>query len=318
MTGKGLHLASGSNEVAFAEFQVGEEPFGINIAKVRRILSFSTITVNATPGRHPSALGVFVVEGRTLPLIDLSLLLYGVAEQRDERAVVLVTDFNSCVTGFLVATVTRIFRQTWDHFEPLSRPLASAPVVGTLAVEDRDVMVLDFERILAEVLPAAVDAQVVLARRDGPPPRLEASDRAPARILVCEDSPVIRRQLMQKLDAVGYHELIACETGERALERLVAVAEEVRHTGDPVATRLTAVVSDIEMPGMDGLALCKRIKDDPLLGPLPVVLYSSLINDDMRRRCAEVRADGHAVKPHVDRLIAELDRVVAAVFATSA
>ena len=197
-------------------------------------------------------------------------------------------------------------------------------MVGTVRIEDREVPILDFESILDEIIPKEIEGD-----HEAPPVEESATtttsegkpaaevihtdikdpySRGDVRLLLAEDSHIIREQMVGKLKKAGFTHIDAFETGKDTLDHIQSCVSE--GTQD-LADRCTALVSDIEMPGMDGLTLCRNIKKNLGLGQMPVILYSSLINEEMIRKCESVGADGHAVKPKLKELVKQLDRLAA-------
>ncbi len=226
-----------------------------------------------------------------------------------ETRIVLVLEFNEQTTGFLVGGVNRIHRISWDAISPLSPFLAQveSKFTGSLNIEGREILVVDMERILADILPATGASYLLRERADQAPTE---ADRAGVPVVLAEDSVTIRAVLSRELQRGGYEKLEAFDNGESCYEALRERVEQAHAEGrDPAAT-VGVLVSDIEMPRMDGMTLCRRVKQDLGLSQVPVILFSSLINDQVARKCESVGADAYISKPRFNELLEMVDQHV--------
>ncbi|KMY67961.1 hypothetical protein AAU61_08960 [Desulfocarbo indianensis] len=299
-------LETGTNEVEVAEFRLCGQSFGVNVAKIREFIPFEGIKVSRLPGRHPSVAGVFLLRGKSIPLVNLDQHL-GLARQEEgqENRVVVVTDFNNMTTAFVADFINRIYRVSWSEFKPLTAMLAaSSPcVVGSVSIDDREVLILDLEHIVGEIFPESIINYDEKAFADKPKP----GNRAQVKIFFAEDSAIIRKQVSKILRSVGYEQLSIFDNGQTALEAIMQAKAQAESDDQDLSQYLNLVLTDIEMPQMDGLALCRRIKKELGLN-IPVVIFSSLINEQMARKCETVGADAYTAKPETERLIELLDK----------
>jgi len=299
-------LETGTNEVEVAEFRLCGQSFGVNVAKIREFIPFEGIKVSKLPGRHPSVAGVFLLRGKSIPLVNLDQHL-GIARQQEghENRVVVVTDFNNMTTAFVADFINRIYRVSWSEFKPLTAMLAaSSPcVVGSVSIDDREVLILDLEHIVGEIFPESIINYDEKAFADKPKP----GKRSQVKIFFAEDSAIIRKQVGKILRSVGYEQLSVFDNGQTALEAIIQAQAQAESDGQDLSQYLNLVLTDIEMPQMDGLALCRRIKKELGL-KVPVVVFSSLINEQMARKCETVGADAYTAKPETERLIELLDQ----------
>ncbi len=294
------------NMAEVAEFLLGGQSFGINGSKIKQLVPFDGITVTKPPYNHPSISGVFVFRGQTVPLIELSSYLNITDIGQTERRVVVVTEFNEMTTAFVADLVNRIHRKAWAEFKPMDTYLASkAPqILGSITIEDREILVLDFEQIVGEIFPATVSNYDASAFADKP--KLES--REDAVVFFAEDSFIIRTQLSKVLGSIGYTKLQAFENGGTCLEAVRKLKKEADDAGQSIIDRLQLVVTDIEMPQMDGMVLCRTIKGE--IDPkLPVLMFSSLINEQVAKKCREAGADAWVSKPQTDKLMALIDQL---------
>jgi len=306
MSQTNILLESGTNELEIVEFFIDEETddggsyrsyFGVNVAKVLEIIRKPKVTeMPSTP--HPAVKGTFNLRSRIIPLIDLSVWL-------DKQMVVteapkvIVSEFNNVTNAFLVSGVTRIHRLSWEQVEPPSGYVASFSgnsFTGVVKFEDRIVLLLDMEKIIWDLNPS-------LAMREEPDEetKVQATDDIFYRALVVDDSASIRKLIVNTLLRDGY-EVEQDINGQKAWERLLEVKQKSIDQGRDVLEIVNLVVTDIEMPAMDGHNLCKRIKDDPVLRDIPVILFSSLINDKLYHKGESVGADDQITKPEISAL----------------
>lgn len=274
-------LEAGTNELEIIEFYIDEGPergrstFGINVAKVLEVIeSPGLVPLPGAP--HPCFMGTIPLRGLVLPVLDLAVWL-DLPRLRQQNEVILVTRFNERTTGFLATGVTHIHRVHWRDVEPPHPALANLPgncITGLVRLEEHFVQLLDLEKIIFELDDS-------LSSEDAPPP----SEKR-LRALVVEDSGVMRHMIRERLEAANF-EVALAGNGQQALTIL----------GQPDARTPDIVVSDIEMPLMDGYTLTRRIKEDPRLQATPVILFSSLITDELRHKGASVGADGQISKP---------------------
>jgi chemotaxis signal transduction protein/FixJ family two-component response regulator len=291
-------LESGTNELEILELYIDELDdrgartsnfFGINVAKVMQVIESPGFTHE--PGAsNDYYLGVISLRNHTVSILDLSVWL-GLERAPADNEVVVVTEFSKTVTGFLVSGVTEIHRVGWGEVAPISSYLAdmaSANIIGTIRREDRFIQLLDLEQIVSELDPTAMNEAG----------RIERKTERQYRALVVDDSPTIRIMLRKNLSAAGFA-LIEAHNGEQALTLLreLAAAAGKKDAGESAPGLVDIVISDIEMPLMDGFTLTKNIKSDPALRGLPVILYSSIITKELRHKGESVGADDQIAKP---------------------
>ena len=306
MSQTNILLESGTNELEIVEFYIDEETdeggvyrsyFGVNVAKVLEIIRKPKVTkLPSTP--HPSVKGTFNLRSRIIPLIDLSVWL-GKDMVETENSKVIVSEFNNITNAFLVSGVTRIHRLSWEQVEPPSGYVASFSgnsFTGVVKFEDRIVLLLDMEKIIWDLNPA-------MAMREEPDAEAKVVSTAEYgyRALVVDDSNSIRKMIVTTLLRDGYG-VMQDVNGQQAWDRLVEIKKTCAETGRDILEVVNLVVSDIEMPAMDGHNLCKRIKDDPVLRDIPVILFSSLINEKLFHKGESVGADDQITKPEMASL----------------
>lgn len=298
-------LEAGTNEVEIVVFVIEEaaDPsnfdqenqaapyawrFGVNVAKVLEIIRLPSYTELPAPP-HPSVLGAFNLRNRVIPLVDLGCWL-GIPGVKGVTPKVLVTEFNKVITAFKVSGVDRIHRLSWERIEPPNEQLSSFSedsLTGVIRMDKEVILILDLEKIVAELNPRT-------AMRIDNLSTLSAEKRYKA--LIVDDSVTVRRLIQQQLEQANYQVEVA-NNGRIGWDWLHDKKELCVKEGRPITDFVHVVISDIEMPGMDGHNLTKRIKDEPVLRKLPVILFSSLISESLRHKGVAVGADLQVAKP---------------------
>ena len=291
-------LETGTNEFEIVEFGVGDVTYGINVAKVREVIN--RVPVTKLPNTHRYVDGVFTLRGKVIPLVNLRACLNLPADKDGQR--IIVSELNNFYAGFLVDEVSRIHRISWTKMEPPPPVAQSDYVVGIIKFDNRMVVLLDFERILAEVNPEM--NMVYAGVKAGAPVLLEK--RQKKTVLIAEDSPLLRELLLGTLHEAGYQNVIVAKNGLEAWNILEKKAKESSSIYDDIQL----VITDIEMPQMDGHHLTKRIKDHERLQHLPVIIFSSLINDEMRLKGESIGANAQVSKPEINLLINLIDKLI--------
>ena len=295
---KEILLESGTNELELLVFDVADYTFGINVAKVREVMPTAEIT--SLPRSHSSVRGVFNLRNEVIPCVSLrDHLGVGTAHENPESNMIL-TDLNQQQTAFLVDGVERIRRLSWENVlsVPALEALAEVPITALARCEDRLVVILDFEKILDDVTDQyfrtdAVENPLGLLRQE-------------LRILFVEDSPTVREAIGNTLRASGYTQTLFFCNGDEAWRWIARRFEE---TGRPEDVG-DLVISDIEMPQVDGLHLTKRIKGHPELKELPVLLYSSIVTADNEKKGWAVGADAQVSKPELKEVVRLADELI--------
>lgn len=298
-------LEAGTNELEIVEFYLEEEGapgtppyrgyYGVNVAKVLEIIRMPKVT-ELPEVQHPCVLGAFNLRSHIIPLVDLSLWLGKTRSTREEEPKTIVTEFNGVTTAFMVSGVNRIHRISWEEVESPSKFVATVSnntVIGVVKLEERIIFLLDLEKIVANLNPK------LGLRLDDLGEDWDTSVRH--RALVADDSALIREMLRDLLEKAQF-DVEVVHNGREAWERLLEIRQRAETEGRKLTDFVQAVVSDIEMPVMDGHNLTKRIKEDSVLKQLPVILFSSLITDKLRHKGLAVGADDQVSKPEVTAL----------------
>ena len=300
-------LDTGTNEVEILEFMLGEQSFGINVAKVMQIIAYDESKLTAVPEENRALLGVLLWQRKTIPLIHLSLALNRQDHSLPDRPIVLVTRFNEVTNGFLVSNVNKIHRVNWDQITPISQIISdhSSNITSSVNIEGQDILLVDFEYLVASLFPGVRMDHNLEDAHIG-----KESNRQDMKIVFAEDSAFIRGNVSTLLCKVGYNQVTAFENGLEAFDHINKLRKEAEAANRPIKEYIDLVITDIEMPKMDGLTLCRKIKHELNLPELPVALFSSLIDEQMVIKCQEVDADAYTCKPKISELVNLLDTLL--------
>ncbi len=293
-------LDAGTNELEVLVFKLGGGSFGLNVAKVREVIR--PVQMVAAPHQHPSVLGMFTIRGSVLPVVDLSAHLGMVEPSLDAKRPegrIIITEFNGTKTGFLVDGVEQIHRVSWTKIQPApevhvgSGPAQAAGcTTGVLELKGRLVLMVDFESVADSIL---AEKRLHVDRVDNP----TNVDRGSKRVVIAEDSPFMRQLIRDIFINSGYAKIEVYSDGQAAWEAISKPGPSI-----------DAIVSDIEMPRMDGLYLTRRIKETAHLKAVRVVLFSSLVSQDNLKKGQQVGADAQVSKPELSEMVRLVDRIV--------
>ena len=293
-------LESGTNELEIMEFTVGGELFGINIAKIREIIKAQE--TKRMPNSHNFVEGIFKQRGEVITVIDLAKCLNIERSENKSHDIFILTHFNKLNFAFRVESVVGIDRVSWEDIKKPDKVIYSGEdSVATAIAEykDRLITILDFEKIIADISP---ETSITLDRLDELGDRVESQKK----ILVAEDSMMLSNLIIGFLHKSGYKNTVKFNNGKEAWDYLT----EAKNSGLPISNYVSCIVSDIEMPLMDGHRLTKLIKTDDELKHIPVILFSSLISDELRIKGQEVGADEQITKPEIVELVSIIDRLI--------
>ncbi|USN97860.1 MAG: chemotaxis protein CheV [Phycisphaeraceae bacterium] len=293
-------LDAGTNELEVLVFRMGEGYFGVNVAKVREVIRGEK--PSEPPNSHPSILGVINKRGTLIPLVDLAKHL-GIKSRglaiADAR--IIVTEFNGMTVGFVVDEVARIHRVSWSlvrsapEFGDGASELQYSTCTGIIDLDDHLILMIDFESI-ADAIRMEDRLHV------GSVENTLGVDRGSVRVVMAEDSSFMREMLGNVFRSSGYSGLTIYSDGASAWKAIVAMAD--------AGEKPDIVVSDIEMPGVDGLHLTKLIKADARLAGVPVILFSSLITSENRKKGEQVGADVQIPKPELADMVRLVDKYI--------
>lgn len=292
-------LETGTNEIEIMEFTIDENLFGINVAKVREIML--SAPVKSMPHVHPAVEGIFKPRDQVLTVINLPRYLFNGEVEKQPKDLFIVTNFNKMYVAFRVHSVVGISRISWQDIQKPDKAISGGNdgvATGIAQCGDDLVTILDFEKIVAEIAP---ETSIQLSEIDQLGPR-NRSDRP---VYIAEDSLLLSQMIQEALGKAGYTNLHTYQNGQELWDALTRMKAQGTAPGE-----VALVITDIEMPQMDGHRLTKLIKDDQLLRKVPVVLFSSLISEEMRIKGKQVGADEQLSKPEIGHLVSVMDQLL--------
>ena len=290
-------LENGTNELEVLEFRLDGNAYGINVAKIKEIITYEEVT--PVPNAHPSIEGIFMPRDTMITAIDLkNCLQRGTTEA---GGLFIITNFNKLDIAFHVDSVVGIHRVSWrDIIKPGSTVSTTEEGVSTgiIKFEDRLIIILDFEKIVTDINP---ETGLKLTEIE----ELGERQRIDVPILIAEDSPLLNKLIVDSLHKAGYANLIHTENGQQAYE----VIQECKKEGT-LKDHVQCIITDIEMPIMDGHRLTKLVKSDDETKDIPIIIFSSLVNDEMRRKGESLGANAQLSKPEIGNLVRTVDDLV--------
>lgn len=297
MYDKNILLESGTGELEVVVFKIGESDYCINVLKVREIIDLGEVSSAIT--NKEEILGITNVRGSILAVIDLKYILLGQHADLKEKKRALICEFNNQQIIFTVDGVSEIKRIKWSDISSPADLLKSSYIIGSTIYEKNIYSLLDFEKILDSL--------------ESPNGRMSrekekivyTKERGSKKIYLVEDSLVIRNTLKDMLKVAGYEDIVIFENGKLALDHLIALKNQKNKSYS-----VDLIITDIEMPVMDGHALTKTIKNDEYLKSIPVIIHSSLITEDLHHKGVDVGADLQISKPNIKELIDAVDSLL--------
>ena len=290
-------LENGTNELEVLEFELDGNAYGINVAKIKEIIPYQKVT--PVPNSHPSIEGIFMPRDTMITAIDLkNCLQRGVSE---EGGLFIITNFNMLDIAFHVDAVKGIHRISWEQIiKPGATVSTSEDSISTgiVKLDNRLVIILDFEKIVSDINP---ETGLKISEIDD----MGARQRSNVPILIAEDSVLLNKLIVDSLKKAGYDNLIHTQNGQEAYDVIQACKAD-----GTLKDHVQCVITDIEMPLMDGHRLTKLIKSDDATKDIPVVIFSSLVNEEMKRKGEALGADAQLSKPEIANLVRIIDDLV--------
>lgn len=277
--------------------------YGVNVAKVREIIRLPKLT--KALNTSDAVEGMIKLREKVIPILNLSKILNKyTGDLLSDRVIVL--EFNNVMVGVLVHSVSRIYRISWKNVEAPSSAVYSDQVTGLVKMDDRIILVLDFEKIVAEF--CASSALQPLA----PEQLLEGAgiDRSSKSILVADDSPFIRHTMCSALRGAGYN-VEEAVNGAEAWEKIQNKMQQCSSDGVSFRSRMQLLITDVEMPQMDGLHLTSLVRKEDSLKDLPIIIFSSLASEDNIRKWHDLGAQQILTKPDLPNLVKYADEFTA-------
>lgn len=292
-------LESGTNELELLEFIVNGNHYGINVAKISELIPYQTPT--PVPNSNECIEGIFMPRDFIISVINLAKCLGFPDSEHPESDMYIITNFNRLHTAFHVEKVLGIHRIFWSDISKPDSTISAAgnaSATGIVRINDELIIILDFEKIVSEINP---ETGVKLSDIDKLGPR----DRYEKPILIAEDSPLLSRMICNCLDKAGYTNVIPTDNGQEAWDLLNKYLEE-----GTLDSKVSCLITDIEMPKMDGHRLTKLVKESKDFEHIPVVIFSSLVSPEMKKKGEALGADAQLSKPEIGMLVEEIDKLI--------
>lgn len=292
-------LESGINELEIMEFTIGDELFGINVAKVREIMMVEPVKPMQKSNEYVE--GIFKPRDKVLTVINLSAYLGLGKSEKPERDIYIIAGFNNNEYAFHVHTVVGIDRISCTQMrkpDPVIFGGKEGVATGIVEIDKKLITILDFEAIIAEICP---ETSIQVEDID----KLDDKKRNSKNILIAEDSLLLSKMIVEALHKAGYVNTVKLDNGQDAWNYLC----ELRDGGDRIEEHVNCIITDLEMPQMDGHRLTKLVKSDPALKGIPLIIFSSLISAEMRIKGKELGADEQITKPEIGKLVSIIDEL---------
>ena len=290
-------LENGTNELEVLEFELDGNAYGINVAKIKEIIPYQSVT--PVPNSHPSIEGIFMPRDTMITAIDLkNCLQRGISS---EGGLFIITNFNKLDIAFHVDQVKGIHRISWNQIIKPGATVSSAEEgisTGIVKLNNRLVIILDFEKIVTDINP---ETGLKVSEID----EMGSRSRSNVPILIAEDSILLNRLIVDSLKKAGYDNLIHTCDGQEAWDIICDLKEK-----GTLKEHVQCIITDIEMPMMDGHRLTKLVKSDDATKDIPVVIFSSLVNEEMRRKGESLGANAQLSKPEIGNLVRVVDELV--------
>lgn len=296
-------LETGTNELEVLEFIIAGNSYGINVAKVTELMQAQKIQV--MPRANPYIEGVFQPRSDVYTIIDLAKYLGLPPSENPDKDIYITTSFNKLKVAFHVHSVENIHRISWEVIEKPNSIIYSGDdgiVTGIAKIGSKIISILDFEKITYDIGPETGFNMEEIEKHN-------SDNHSEVTILVAEDSALLRKMLLESLHTAGFKKIIMTTNGQEAWNFL----EGIKESREDIFKSVSCVITDIEMPQMDGHRLTKLIKEDKLLSRLPVIIFSSLIDENMRLKGIEAGADAQLSKPEIGNLVDTLNDVLASI-----
>ena len=282
-------LESGTNELEVLEFTLGNNHYGINVQPVTPV-----------PNSHPSIEGIFMPRDTMISVVNLKRCL-GMPDDAKTEGLFIITNFNKLNIAFHVDAVLGIHRVSW---EAIIKPDATinteqnSASTGVIKMDDKLIIILDFEKIVTDISP---ETGLKMSDMDD----MGQRERCESPILIAEDSPLLSRLITDCLKKAGYTNLIVTMNGQEAWDKL----QEFEKAGN-VREKVHCIITDIEMPLMDGHRLTKLVKTNDNMKKIPLIIFSSLVNEEMRIKGEQLGADAQLTKPEIGSLVSAIDDLI--------
>ncbi|MEG2511616.1 MAG: chemotaxis protein [Bacilli bacterium] len=292
-------LETGTGELEIVDFLIKGSHYSINVLKIKEIIKLTEIV--PSPGSPLAIAGKSSVRNQLVSVIDLRMVLHQEKTPDYDQTIGLLCEFNQTTVVFLVDTVLGIKRIKWEQLNNNDTISNTSLVVGTILIDEAIITLLDFESILFSLSPKN-------AYYNSFPSTDELNKkRSKVNLVLADDSKTVRTMLKDSLSCSGYDHLTFFNDGSSAYDYLSQIKTD---EGSNFHKKVSLLITDIEMPIMDGYTLTRKVKEDPILNSLPVIIFSSLITDDLYHKGKQVGAEAQISKPSLKKLVTIIDELV--------
>ncbi|MCR3758252.1 chemotaxis protein [Clostridium felsineum] len=293
-------LESGTGELEVLEFVIGDRHFAINIIKVKEVVEVEGGKITKLPETNPAIAGLILCRNEIITLVDLKYVITK-GQKVESCSKVIICEFNKVRVAFNIDAIVGVHRVKWEEILKPDNVAENPLVIGHVILGDKILLMLDFEKIVTDISPSTGISQERIGNIE------YDKNRATVRIAMADDSTLIRKLLKNTLNKAGFTNLHIFDDGKQLLNYLEEVVEK---KGEKVTEEVQLVITDIEMPQMDGHALTRKIKEHPLLRRIPVIIFSSLITGDLKHKGESVGADAQISKPEVGELVRIIEELI--------
>ncbi len=291
-------LESGTGELEIIEFIANGNHYAINVVKVKEVIEMPS-NLTKLPDPKPEIAGLILCRDEILTLIDLKYILTKRSAGK-LGSKVIVCEFNKIKVSFNIDDIVGVHRIRWDEIRKLDDLSENSLAVGNILLNGKVLIMLDFEKIVTDICPSVGISEDRLIQVD-------YKDRSSIKLVMADDSALIRRLLKDTLTKAGFKNLRIFDDGKQALDFFEELA---RNKGEKFIEEAQLLITDIEMPQMDGLTLTRKIKENETLKKLPVVIFSSLITGELKHKGESVGANAQLSKPEVSDLVDTIDKLL--------
>lgn len=292
-------LESGTGELEIIEFVANGNHYVINVVKVKEVIAMPKDGLTTLPDPKPEIAGLILCRDEILTLVDLKYIL-SKKHTKELGDKVIVCEFNKIKVSFNIDDIVGVHRIKWSEIRKPDDLSENSLAVGNILLNGKVLIMLDFEKIVTDICPSVGISEDRLFE-------VNYKDRSDIKVVLADDSALIRKLLKETLTKAGFKNLRIFDDGQQALDFLKGLAE--KH-GDQFKKYVEILITDIEMPQLDGLTLTRKIKEDEILRKLPVIIFSSLITQELKHKGESVKADAQLSKPEVSQLVDTIDKLL--------
>lgn len=294
-------LENGTNELEVLEFTIGNNHYGINVAKVKEIVPYQRVT--PIPNANPAIEGLFMPRDTMITVIDLCKVINAEESQDMRTDMFIITGFNKLNIAFHVQKVIGIHRVSWENIITPDETVSNGSQgisTGIIKLNNELIVILDFEKIVTDISP-----ETGLKVKDVE--KFTHREECKSPIVIAEDSHLLMKLISDSLKESGYTNLILCNNGKEAWDYLTDV--KANHK-DEILENVKCIITDIEMPQMDGHRLTHLVKEDDALKVIPIIIFSSMITEEMKSKGKSLGANVQLSKPEIGLLVSEIDKLL--------